>query len=104
MQGGHFAAWERRIPSALNQGLPSCHSTRASVAHGRSPVHYAALRSTAMDPAVTSDYNRRRFVSTAAMSVVAAPFSMLSCTQAEAGRARGATTSFGILKQIDAGV
>ncbi|MGA7994988.1 MAG: alpha/beta hydrolase, partial [Bradyrhizobium sp.] len=57
--------------------------------------------------------DRRRFFGTAAMTVVAAQFALSGSARAEAGKAKpaelprikpGTHTSFGTLKQVDAGV
>ena len=55
------------------------------------------------------DHHRRRFFGTAAMTVAAAQFGMIGSADAQPGKAKlpaikpGAHTSFGPLKQIDAG-
>jgi hypothetical protein len=59
------------------------------------------------------DHNRRRFFGTAAMTLAAAQFGMASSVKAQSGTPTstavpaikpGTNTSFGLLKQIDAGV
>ena len=56
------------------------------------------------------DHARRRFLGTTAMTLAAAPFIMAGSATAQSGNANvpaikpGTHTSFGALKQIDAGV
>ncbi|HVJ51596.1 MAG TPA: alpha/beta hydrolase [Aliidongia sp.] len=54
------------------------------------------------DPAGSISLYRRRFLSAAAATVAAAPFVTIRAASAQAGKA-GAHTSFGPLKQVDAG-
>jgi pimeloyl-ACP methyl ester carboxylesterase len=50
------------------------------------------------------DHDRRRFLSTAAMTVVAAELAMIGSVEAQSSRGGSSDPSFGLLKQIDAGV
>jgi pimeloyl-ACP methyl ester carboxylesterase len=54
------------------------------------------------------DYERRRLLATAALTVAAAEFTMIGSADAQSGKIRsitpGTNTSFGPLKQIDAGL
>ena len=59
------------------------------------------------------DHHRRRFFGTAAMTIAAAQLGMIGSAAAQSGKAKsagvpaikaGTHTSFGALKQIDAGV
>ena len=50
------------------------------------------------------NYDRRHFLSTAAMTIAAAQFGAARSAQAQLGKKQGSNSSFGSLKQIDAGL
>jgi pimeloyl-ACP methyl ester carboxylesterase len=90
------------------------HGARAVVERGHpSSPRRLAMDATNVDTTNTSediDQHRRRFFGTAALTLVAAQLGMIGSAAAESGKAKlpairpGTHTSFGPLKQIDAGL